>query len=435
MRARNVCILHAMACAFLGIFCACDGDDVTLAPDAGPPKSDATVDQTAPDAGDAGDATFGPRLAMTYLATHGEIASFATQSQAVASRLSFPGYGVVQRSGSDTFLVETSADVIAKLDGALGSVTASWSVAGTDAIDGGESYADPVQVIETAANKAYVLRFNRNAIAVIDPSAAADAGAPASMIDLSSLVQGADGDGVVDMVGGAYDATRHRVYVVLGNVDIGTVQPPSYALLCVATHMTLVAIDTTNDTLVNLGGSGPGGGVVLNGYNPQMAYYGGVTLDAAGDRILVVSFGCNPSDGDGGIGAIQQRFVEAVSLASNTTTTLLDATSQDDPNVFRYIDATHAIIQFGDFAPYITTYAWDPTQSTLGPAFATGPDVFDYDPAGARILGPQSTFAQDGGAGPTNVIAVALGDGGVTVLGQNPFVQSAGYLGNAVYFP
>jgi hypothetical protein len=432
MRARNLCILHVIALGVFGAIGACTGDDITYGPESGPPKTDATIDQTAPDGGDGG-STLGPRLLMTYSATDGELVAFDTQSKQVAGRMSFPGYGAVVHSGADTFLLETSADVVAKLDPAsLTSAVASWNVALSD---GSGPNADPVGVVEVAANKAYVLRFNRNAIAVIDPSQTSDAGVPTSTIDLSSLVQGADGDGTVDMVGGVYDATRHRVYVVLGNVDLTTVQPPDYALLCVATKMTMTAIDTTTDGLVDLGGSGPGGSVELTGYNPQMGYYGGVQLDVSGDRVLVVSLGCNPSSGDGGIGGIQQRIVEAVDLKTNTPTQLLDANAQDYPNVFRLIDATHAVIQFGDFAPSITTYPWNPTQSTLGTAFATGPDVFDYDPSANRILGPQSTFDADGGAGPVDVISVSYADGTGTVLGQNPFLQSGGYLGNALYVP
>ena len=67
-------------------------------------------------------------------------------------------------------------------------------------------------------------------------------------------------------------------------------------------------------------------------------------------------------------------------------------------------------------------------------ALPAGPDVFDYDNAG-HILGPQSTFAPDGAAGPLDVITVTLADGGVVVLGQNPFTEPGGYLGNALFVP
>ncbi len=435
MKARDVCILHVIACGFFAVFSACTGDDVTLGPDSGPPKSDATVDQTAPDAGDAGlDAPTAPKLLLTYLGASGELATFDPKAGQVSGRLSTPGYPVVVRSGGDTFLIDTSKDLVEKLDPTtLAGPISTWNVAGSDAVDGGSATADPVAVIESSASHAYVLRFNRNRVAVIDPSQAADAGQPMSFVDLSSLVQ-ASSDGTVGMVGGAYDATRHLVYVVLGNIDINAYgPPPNYPLACVGTTTTMIAIDTTNDTIVNLGGAGPGGGIVLNGFNPQMGYYGGVVLDAAGDRIFVVHFGCAPPSADGGATPIQQRVIEAIDLKSDTTKTLLDANGQDIPNVFALLDGAHAVVQYGLFPPY-ATYAWDPSSPSLGVPLAVAPDVFGVDDAG-HILGPQETLASDGGAGPTNVIAVDVADGGVTELGQNPFLQSGGYNGNALYVP
>jgi hypothetical protein len=430
----KACILHALVCgAAFGAFAAC-GDDVTFGPDSGLPKTDATIDQSTPADGGAEAQT--AKLLMTYAAANGELVALDTTTKAIG-RVSWPadqGEGIAMTSGKDTFLLETGPDLVARLDpSTYASVASSWSVALDDGVDGGLD-ADPVQVVEVAPNKAYVLRFNRNKIAIIDPSQSADAGAATSSIDLSTLVQSGDEDGNVDMTDAFYDANDQRLYVVLGNVDLYSYDPITYDLVCGTTHTTMIAIDTTNDTLVNLGGAGPGGGIELNGYNPQAAIYNGAVYDAANNRALVVSIGCVPSVGDGGFGAIQQRLVEAVNLQTNTTATLLDASAQDIPNVFSYIDATHALIQFGYFAPYITTYAWDPTQTTLGAALATTPDVFDHDDAG-HILGPQSTFTTDGAAGPINVISVTLADGGVVQLAQNPFLQSGGYLGNALYVP
>ncbi len=427
---KKVCILHVLVLApVFGAFAAC-GDDVMIGPDAGPPKSDATIDQSAADAGDASSS----RLLMTYVATSGELVALNTSTKQIG-RFAMPGFGVAVRSGKDTFLLETGQDLVARLDpSTFTAVAASWNVALSDAFDGGESYADPVQVIETSPTKAYVLRYNRNRIAIIDPSQTADAGAPTSSIDLSSLLQANDADGHIDMSGAVFDSSRNRLYVALGNIDIYDVDPQGYFLLCANTKSTLVAIDTTNDTLVNLGGSGPGGGIALNGYGPQSGYLGGVVLDATGDRILILSGGCNAPTTDGGTGALSGRVVEAVDLKTNTTETLLDASAKEYPGQFLYIDQTHALVQFG-FGAFSTTYHWDPTQTTLGAALATTPDVFDYDKTGARILGPQSTLASDGGAGPTNVIAVTLADGGVAELTQNPFLQSGGFVGNAVYAP
>jgi hypothetical protein len=137
--------------------------------------------------------------------------------------------------------------------------------------------------------------------------------------------------------------------------------------------------------------------------------------------------------GDAGAGALQGRLVEAVDLKTNTTTTLLDANAQDYPGQLLWLDGTHAYIQFG-YGAFGSTFAWDPTKTTLGAALPATPDVFDYDDAG-HILGPQSTYATDGAVGPTNVISVTLADGGVITLGQNPFLQTSGFVGNATYVP
>ncbi len=428
---RKACILHVVGCGILGVFAAC-GDDTTIGPDAGLPKSDATVGDGSL-ASDGGSSS--GHLIMTYSAQHGEIVDYDTLLKQVAGRATTPGFAVVQRSMNDTFLLETGQDLVARLDPSNGfSIASSWNVALSDAFDGGESYADPVQVVESAANKAYVIRYNRGHVAIIDPSQTADAGAAIGSVDLSSLLQPNDLDGHIDMAGAAYDASRHRLYVALGNIDIYNVDPKGYFLLCANTVSTLVAIDTTTDTLVNLGGTGPGGGIALNGYGPQSGYLGGVVLDAVGDRLLVFSAGCNAPTTDGGQGPLQGRLVEAVDLKTNTTKTLLDANTQDYPGQLVYMDGAHAIIQFG-YGAFGSTYAWDPTQTTLGTPLAATPDVFDLDYANARILGPQSTFASDGGAGPTNVIAVSLADGGVTQFGQNPFLQSGGFIGNALYAP
>ncbi|HSQ66813.1 MAG TPA: hypothetical protein VLM85_26520 [Polyangiaceae bacterium] len=429
IRSKNACIMHALVGALVVGTWGCSGDDVTYAPEAGQPKSDATVD--APASPDAGDATVPQRLLMTQIATKGELVAFNTQTKQVDGRLSFPGFGVVVRSGG-TYLLETGQDIVARLDPSQPwKVQSTWSVAMDDAFDGGESYADPIQIVQVSSSKAYVLRYNRNRIAVVDPSANADAGAPSSSVDLSSLMQAGDGDGHVDMSGAVYDASRQRLYVALANIDIHLVDPQGYFLLCAGTKSTLIAIDTTNDTLVNLGGTGPGGGVELAGYSPQMGFLGGVLLDAASDRVLVLSTGCNQPTTDGGTGALVGRLVEAVDLKANTTQVLLDASAQDFPGQIFYLDGTHAIAQFG-YGPFATTFRWDPTQPSLGTAFATAPDLFDLDLAGNRMLGPETTFASDGGAGPMNVIGVDLGDGGVTVLGQNPFLESGGFLGNAL---
>jgi hypothetical protein len=437
MKKVRSALLCAIGCGFLAIT-ACTGDDITLGPDTGPPKADATVDQAS--GGDGGvDASPGPRILMTNDGvTAGELVAFNTQSAQVDGRFPTPGFAYVQQSGADLFVLETGQDLVYLLDPASPwTATSSWNVALNDAIDGGETYADPIQVVEVAPNKAYVLRYNRNLIAIIDPTQTVDAGVPTNTVDLSSLQQANDPEGFVGVSGAVFDASKNLLYVALANVNLADVAPDGYTQLCGNTVSTLIAINTMTDALVNLSDAGPGGSVVLNGFGPQSGILGGLVLDLVGNRVLVFSAGCNAAETDGGLGPMSGRLIEAVDLTAYTTQTLLDANDQQYPGNFAYIDGAHAIVQFG-FAPYATTYTWIPTQPTLGPALAVTPDLFAYDPLGQRILGPQSTFAADGGTGPMNVIADPINSfdgGGVIVYGQNPFLEPGGYLGSVVYVP
>ena len=427
-------ILRKAGLAYATILLACTGDDTVLAPDSGPPKSDATLDQSSqPPPNDASPDSPGPRVLMTYSASAGELVGYDINHGQVLGRLSTPGYTVVMKTNGDYFALETGQDTVVRLDPASQwQPVSSWSVALTDGVDGGEA-ADPVDIVEVAANKAYVLRYNRNQIAIIDPSQTTDAGT-ATGIDLSGLVQAADTDGYVEATAAVFVPSSHLLYVALSNIDLNNVFPTGYYQLCGTTVSTLIAIDTMTDTLVNLSDAGPGGGLPLNGVAAQNAYYGSMVYDAVGNRILLMSTGCNVLTGDGGLGATSGRLIEAIDLATNTTQTLLDLNAQPYPGVFSYIDGAHALVQVGFYGP--TTYQWIPTETTLGPALPTTPDLFDLDYAGNRIIGPQQQYALDGAAGPMNVIAVPItGDAGATVLGQNPFLQTGGYEGNVVFVP
>ena len=410
----------------------CTGDDVTYGPvDAGP-KSDATVDATTADAGDASvDAAALPtRILLTYVGVGGEMVAL---DEATGQKLgAISTVGDVITSGG--FLVQTSKDLVQKLDPASPFTrVSSWSVALDDKPDGSTQTADPVQVVAVSATKAYVLRLNRNRIAVIDPSETVDGGAPKASIDLSGLLQADDKDGHVDMSGAVYDASRKRLYVSLSNVDFNRVDPKGYFLICPATKSTLIAIDTTTDALINLGGAGPQGSIALNGTSMQLGYYGGIALDAVKDRILLFTTGCNDVGSDGGALPLHGCGIEAVDLKTNVSQVLLDGNAQDFPGGFAYQDATHAFVQFG-FGAFGQTFRWDTTSPTLGTPLAVSPDLFVLDGKG-QLVGPQSTSAADGGAGPTLVISVNPVDGGVTKLATDPFTEKGGgYFGNVTLF-
>lgn len=426
--------------SFIFLFlCACTGDDVTYNPVEGGP-GDATTDRTMMPPMDGGSDAFDAtsdapsRYLMTQTAgTTVELAAFNPATGMVDGRFTYQGIAFPQAfafaTSAGPFMLQADTDTVVKLDPqSPWKGTSIWSVKGSDTVDGGMAYADPVQIVAIAPNKAYVLRFNRNRIAIIDPSQNVDAGAPTGTVDLSSLLQADDLDGAVDMVGAIFDPVRKRLYVALENVDLGRVDPQGFFIICANTKSTLVAIDTTTDMLVNLGGSGPGGSVALNGRGPQFGFLGGVQFDAAGDRVLVMSTGCQDKLSDGGASPMKGRLIEAVSLSSNTTQTLLDANGRDFPGQLLFLSPTKAVVQFG-FGVFSTTYLWDPTQPNLGAALPTTPEIFIYDGKSA-IVGPRAKTVDGGKAIDVIGVSITNPEAGAALLGTNPFTKAGDFYGN-----
>jgi hypothetical protein len=391
-----------------------------------------------------------PRLLLSYNGSStSELVAFGLESKAVDGRLTYPGFiGTTYVTPTSPWLMEQANDVVARLDPLQPWVIqSSWNVALNDETDSGfaEPFSNPDGVVVGAGNKAYVLRYTRNLIAVIDSSVVADGGAPLRTIDLSSELQ-TGGDGYVEMTAGWYDASNQRVYVLLGNINRGDVACNGYCQLCSSTSPTLVAIDTTTDTLVPLhGDAGVGAGeagatdasvgdagvassgYVLQGYDPAFGS-SPMVYDAANNRLLVLETGCNVLGGDGGAGALVKREVEAVSLVDGSTQVLLDLTSAAFPEAIFYMDPHHVILQLD------TAYMWDPTTTTLGPAIPNAPDTFSVDGQG-NLLGVTQNYSPDGGPAGISILSVSSGDGGVTMLGQNPFSLTNGFIGGAQVWP
>jgi hypothetical protein len=282
----------------------------------------------------------------------------------------------------------------------------------------------------SAANKGYVLRYTRNKIAVIDTTQVADGGAPVATIDLSSLVQAQDKDGIVEMTAGYYVADKHMVYVLLANIDRTLVASDGFTILCAQTTETIVGIDVNTNQLASLGGTGPGGGIALTGYNPAIGLSGpAFVYDAANARFLVVHAGCNTPLADGGAGTVVKRVIEEVDL-TGTTKVLLDASGQGFPGAFSYIGPHDAIVGFGTDALH-----WDPTQTTLGTAVPNAPDsyAFVYDGQG-NLLGTRTNFLADGGSS-VDIVKTQISDGGTSVLTTNPWTDNTGFVGGVELWP
>ncbi len=406
-----------------------DGTTTEAAADSQAADTAPPVDSTVADSGGGGDAgadtgtaeAGAPRLLVTYGVSTSELFVVDVAGKTIAGTLPFAGgFGAPFSQASAPFLLEQEVDVVAKLDPVTPWVVdSSWNVALHDATDGGYPYSDPYAVVVAGASSAYVLRYTRNEIAVIDPTQTADGGTPTATIDLSSLVQPADSDGVVEMTAGAYVDATHLLYVVLGNIDRNLVANGGANLLCSATTSSVIAIDTTTNTIKSLSGTAPGNGIALTGFDPIT---GGMAYDAVGNRLLIDEAGCNTALGDGGVGPVTKRSIEAVSLATGQTQILHDGTSDGIPSVFVYIDATHAILGY-DYTGS-ETVQWNPTQTALGTTLPNAPDLFVYDGA-ANLLGVLTTSLADGGT-TTDLVSAPVAGGATTTILSNPFPMSAG---------
>jgi len=437
------------------VLAGCGGDDITFAPDSGPPpggeggtKKDSAVDVTTKDVAKdvakdhKAEAEAGPTpqrvLVTTNNSSSSELIAVNVATKAVDGRLTFPGdLGTTDaRNPFFPFLLEQANNVVARLDPVFPwLVDSSWNILLKDGIDGGYPYTDPVAAVIGAGGKAYVLRYNRNDIAVVQTTQTVDAAPPVAKIDLSTLLQKNDTDGTVEMTAGVFIASTHTLYVVLGNIDQHTVAPPSYDLLCTGTTSTVIAIDTTTDKLMSIG-TGPGNSIALTGFDP--VFYGTV-YDAKNNRLLIAEAGCNlPPKGDAGPGALFHRGVEEVDLATGTTKILLDTSKgvfpagTGYPTSFVYIDADLAVLGFD--ASGSSVYRWNPTKSHLLLKIPNAPDTFAYDGAG-NLLGTVTTYG-DGGSSSTSVVSVAIGTGNQTQLTTpDPFTIPGGFIGGVDVWP
>jgi hypothetical protein len=376
-----------------------------------------------------------PRLLLSMNnATTSELAAFNVADKKVDGRYTYPGFiGLTSSLGSDPYLLEQATDVVARLDAKRPwEVVSSWSVAGDDRTDGGKPNANPTTVVVPDCGKGYVLRFNRNKIAVIDTTKVADAGAAEGYLDLAPLLQPNDHDGFVEMTSALYVPSKKRIYVLLGNIDLVKVASDGYTALCADTKPSIVAIDTTTGQLASLGGTAPGGGIALEGYNPPLGT--SLAYDAARDRLLVLSAGCNKDLGGGNAGAIERRRVEEIDLATKQVKTLLPLDTEGFPAGMVFIDGTRAAISF-----FGQAFFWNPSQTTLGAEIPGGLDFAAHDGKG-NLVGARATYLADGGPGPVEVLSVPFADGGVdassiTKLGENPFTNNAGFLSGAEMWP
>lgn len=359
-----------------------DGPSADVAEDA--PVFDASDAAPPPKRETCSDVTGQPSrlLVGVGLSAHGrtELASFDLVTRTVTGSFSFPDDLGLVSTGTDPYALGRRNGIVYRMKGAEPwTVVGSWNASADDddsGVDAGAGRPELAAVVVPDCKKGYVLRRQRNKILVIDTNATADAVAPASDIDLSTLRQPDDLDGRVEPVAGAWVPSKKLIYVLLANVD-HTKETIGASQRCATTKPSLVAIDPATDALVSLGGAGPGGGIMLEGYAPATQ----LVLDEAGDRLLVLSGGCRTASPN----PLQRALVEEVKLATNAVRTLLDS-----PLPLRswvYIDATRAAIQVEQ-----RVHAWNPQESVLGGRLPGWFDAIAHDGKG-NIVGPYYDFA------------------------------------------
>jgi hypothetical protein len=358
-----------------------------------------------------------------------ELAAVNLTTKAVDGRLSFDGgYGTTSSLGTDPYLLGGESDLVTRLDAREPwKAVASWNVLGDDKPAGGMDNANPVGVAQTSCNKAYVLRYNRNRIAVIDPSQSTG-GVPTKYIDLAPLKQAGDPD-VVEMTSAVYVPSKKRVYVLLGNVDLTRfVTAGGFTkLVCADLKPSVIAIDVETDQVVSLGGTAPGGGIALEGYNPPLGTP--LIYDAALDRLLVLQAGCNANVGDGGAGDMTRRRVEQVDLGTGAVKTLLSLDGNGFPSSLAFTSGTNAALAF-----FFDGYHWDTSQPTLGDAITGGMDLIASDGRGA-FIGTRQLYLDGGAPGALQVVSVPSTDAGPTVVTENPFTKAGGYVAGIEAWP
>ncbi len=440
--ARALMTFLTAGSAMLGAFVACTGDDDVYRPtDNGGLDATTGVDSQAADTGggDAGptavcgDAAGAPQRALLVqgLTKTSELAAVNLTTGAVDGRMSFESsYGVTWSAATNPYLLAQETDIVTRLDAREPwKADGTWNVRGNDAVDGGPENANPAAIVVPACGKAYVLRYNRNRIAIIDTTKPGSA--PTGYIDLAPYLHAEDADKSVEMTAAVYVASKKRVYVLVGNADLTRFKTIGFNtyLYCSNARPLVVAIDVDTDQLVSLGGTGPNGALVLDGYNPPLG--SPFHYDAAFDRFLILHAGCNLELGDGGVGAITKRRVEELSLATGQTKVLLSLDDQPFPSSMAFQDATHAAIGF-----YGSAFFWDPSKTALGAAIPGGAmdGVLAADGKG-NIIGPRSTFLGDGGTGPLELVRASFGDGGSSVVMQNPFSKPGGYVPSIEAWP
>ncbi|MBK7580392.1 MAG: hypothetical protein IPI67_09330 [Myxococcales bacterium] len=274
-------------------------------------------------AGDAGTPKGRLLVAGTDFFSQTEIATLDLETNTVVGTVTLnDGDAVPAQSRAQAFAIERGNAKLHHLN-AQGQIAHTVDVGKTALGLTGTGSTNPVGVVVSQSNAeagaglpGVVFFQDVNRLAVVN----IDAGSVDKTVDLSAYQVTGDADGSTDVTSPVLHAATGRAFFLLGRIDRTTVAAPNYQLACPSAKALLMAIDLTNNTLVDLNGSAAGEGIELSLVNP-------VDAALAGNRILVLSAGCYAA-GDGGA-TRTGHGIQAIDLSSGAVSTEYAAPNQD----------------------------------------------------------------------------------------------------------
>lgn len=358
-----------------------------------------------------------PRLfvSVTDYATASEIVALRLDGTRTASLELTDPDSVVSVSAGRAFAIERTAAVIHPLDGD-GMSTGNIDLSGAVASASSQNPHDVVIAAGTAPLKAYVPLYDAGHLAVLN----LDDNTLTKTIDLTSYADTLDTDGGVEPDYAWFDSARNRLWFTLARIDLTTIVAPDYQLACTSKSL-LMAIDVTDDSLVDLNGSEAGVGVELLHVAPTSTHYAAST-----DTLYVLSSGCF----SGSAGTRTNLGVNAIKLSDLTQSEALAPTG----------DAFYATMLWNPEGALIQSFAgfteewrtWKPTESALGALVSFVPGSATTDGEGT-LYGVDSIF--DGSNTTFEVVSVDATSGTRSVIVSNPFTTTLEYTGSSSYRP
>jgi hypothetical protein len=253
---------------------------------------------------------------------------------------------VLSAWGSNFYRIERlGANSITKYDIATPD-TPIWQCS----TEGDESNSNPYQLVQVAANKAYVLRYGSAKIWVVDPYIASSAECTnfkTAEIDLSAF----DDDAVPDM--SAAVVVDNRLFVAIQRLTFFTPSQDSQ----------VVVIDTATDQVVDVDSVEEGvQAITLVGKNPGSMIY----VDSM-DKIFVQSVGKYDASAYGGTAAEYSGGIDVIDPTDFTVSQLIDDTETGTKQIsgMAIIDADKAfLVNYAGWGDN-SLYAFNPTTGEI----------------------------------------------------------------------